>query len=97
MNNRMVAGDRFSSEQILTEARNCMNTLLPASEYSAKQMVFGSNPADLYEWGGDDEGLLLAHGTSLAAQVAQKWQLRVMAQGAARKEMAIGKPRRLLA
>ena len=42
---RMMADGRFSGRRVLTEVQWCLNTLIPASEYSAFQLVFGSNPA----------------------------------------------------
>ena len=60
MYNRLASGDRFPSKQIPSEVQRCPGTLIPASGYSANQIVFGSNPVDLS--GGDDknEDLLFA-------------------------------------
>ena len=74
-----------------------LNTLVSASGYSAYQLVFGSNPMDLYGWIDSDEDLLFAQDTSISGQFAQQWQLRIRAQEAALKEIANSKLRRLLA
>ena len=66
---RLVAGGRFSNRQILTGEQYWPNPLLSAREHSAYQVAFGSNPTDLYEWGGDDEGLLLSRGTAASGAV----------------------------
>ena len=60
-------------------------------------MVFGSNPLDLFGRGAKDEDLLFAQGTSLSGQFVKQWELRMMAQEAALKEVAQRNLRRLLA
>ena len=74
-----------------------MNTLVSASGYSAYQLVFGSNPMDLYGWDDSDDDLLFAQDTSISGQFVHQWQLRIRAQEAALKEIANSKLRRLLA
>ena len=64
------------------------NTLPSASGNSAYRLVFRSDPADLSGWGGDDEELLLAKDASLSGQVVLQWTWRILAQGAAPKEVA---------
>ena len=54
------------------------------------QMASGSNPVDLFGWEDDKEDLLFSQDTSLTGQLAQKWELRMLAQGAALKEVANG-------
>ena len=95
--NRLIEDDRFPSGQILGEVQRCLNSMLASSGFSAYQMVFGSNPADLFGWGDSDEDLLFAQGTSLAGQFANQWKLRVRAQEATLREVANGKLRRILA
>ena len=60
-------------------------------------MVSGSNPVDLYGWENEDKDLTIAQGASLSSQFAQRWKLRMMEQGAALKEIACRRLRRLLA
>ena len=69
----------------------CLNSPVSAGGYSAYQLVFGSNPVDIFGWGGDDEGMLFAQDTAPSAQSASLWKLRMVA----RKEVANGKLRRL--
>ena len=95
--NRIRTDDRFSGRQIVTEVQWCLNTLISASGYSAYQLVFGSNPTDRYGWGDTDEDLLFVQDTSVSGQFVQQWELRMMAQEAAHKEIANSKLRRLLA
>ena len=66
--NRLVEDDRFSSEEILGEVQWRLNTMLATSGFSAYQMVFGSNPADLFGWGDSEEDLLFAQDASSAGQ-----------------------------
>ena len=95
--NRPKADRFYTGSQILTEAQWRLNTMVSASGYSAYQLVFGSNPMDLYGWGDTDEDLLFARDTSISGQFVQQWQLRIRAQEAALKEIANSKLRRLLA
>ena len=46
--NRLKEDRHYTGPQILTEVQWCLNTLVSASGYSAYQLVFGSNPMDLY-------------------------------------------------
>ena len=94
---RLKADRFYTGSQILAEAQRYLNTIVSASGYSAYQLVFGSNPMDLYGWGDTDEDLLLARDTSTSSQFAQQWQLRFCAQEAALREIANSKLRRLLA
>ena len=59
--------------------------------------LYGPNPVDLYGWGGQDEDLLFAQDASVSGQFAQQWKRRMMAQEAARQEVANSKLRRPLA
>ena len=61
------------------------------------QMVFGSNPADLFGWGGGDENLLFAQDASLARQFVNYWELRMRAQGATMRKVISSKLCRILA
>ena len=74
-----------------------MDSAISASGYSAIQLVFGSNPAELYGWDDQEGDLLLAQDTSVLGQIAQQWQMRMMALGAALEEVANSKLSRLLA
>ena len=47
--------------------------------------------------GNQDQDLLLNQGTSLSGQSVRQWELRLMGQVAASKEVATSKLRRLLA
>ena len=59
-------------------------------------MVFGSIPVDLFGWGDGKGGdLPFAQDPSHSGQFAQQWKLRMMAQGASLKGVAISKLRRL--
>ena len=70
--NRMKADGRYAGWQLITEIQFCLNTMLASNGFSAYQMVFGSNPADNFGWGDEDEDLLCAQDTSLSEQfVAQ--------------------------
>ena len=60
--NRLIEDDRFPSGQILSEAQWRLNTTLASSGFSAYQMVFGSNPADLFGWDGSEEDIFFAQG-----------------------------------
>ena len=71
--------------------------MVSASGFSAYQLVFGSNPADNFGWGDEDEDLLFAQDTSLSGQFVANWKLRMLAQEAALKEIANSKLRRILA
>ena len=95
--NRLKADRYYTGPQILAEAQWRLNTLVSASGYSAYQLVFGSNPMDLYGWDDSEDDLLFAQDTSISGQFAQQWQLRIRAQEAALKEIANSKLRRLLA
>ena len=60
--------------------------LLSTSGNSAYQMVSGSDPADLYGWGGGGDGdLKVAQGIFFPVQSAQQLRPRAMAQKAAPK------------
>ena len=76
--NRLMEDDRFPREQILTEVQWCLNTLISGGGFSAYQLVFGSNPADLFGWVYEDEDLPLAQDTSLSGQNVQQWRLHMM-------------------
>ena len=65
----MMADDRFSGRQVLTEVQWCLNSMISASGYSAFQLVFGSNPADFYGWGDRDDDLVFAQETSVSGQL----------------------------
>ena len=92
--NRLKADRCFTVPQILAEAQWCLNTLVSASGYSAYQLVFGSNPMDLYGWDDSEGDLLFAQDTSISGQFVQQWQLRIRAQEAALREIANSKLRR---
>ena len=77
---RLVADDRFSGQQILSEVQWCLITLISAVGFSVHRMVFGSEPADLFGWDGREEDLLLTQATSLSGQFAQQWKLRMRAR-----------------
>ena len=93
----MAAGDRFSSTQNLPEVQWCLTTLLSAGRYSARQLVFGPNPAARSGWWDDDEDLSSAQGASLPGQFVRQWKLRKMVREAAVQEVANSSLRRLLA
>ena len=95
--NRLKADRYYTGPQILAEAQWRLNTLVSASGYSAYQLVFGSNPMDLYGWDDSEDDLLFAQDASISGQFVQQWQLRIRAQEAALKEIANSKLRRLLA
>ena len=74
-----------------------MTTLESGGGYSAYQLVFGSNPVDLFGRDIEGEHLLFAQDTSLAGNLVQQWKLRVMVQEDASGDAANRKLRRLLA
>ena len=78
-------------------AQWCLRTLIPAGGFSAYQMVFEPNSADLFGWDDTDEDLIFTQDTSLAGQFVQNWKLRMRAQEAALNAVAKSKLRRLLA
>ena len=92
---RLIAHDRFSDKQIPSGVQWRVNALIPAGGNSENQMVFGSNPADLFGWDTREEDLFFAQETSLAGRFVQRRNLRVMARKAALKEEANSKLRRL--
>ena len=92
-----MEGDRLSGKQILAKAQWGLGALAPGWGFSAFQMVFGSNPVGLFGWEDRDEDLAVARDTSFSGQFAQRWKLRMMAQGAALKGIANSRLRRLLA
>ena len=95
--NRLKEDRHYTGPRILAEVQWCLNTLVSASGYSAYQLVFGSNPMDLYGWDDSDADLLFAQDTSISGQFVHQWQLRIRAQEAALKDIANSKLRRLLA
>ena len=84
----MVAGDQFSRKQIPAGAHWCLNSLVSVAGFSAYQLVFGSNPADLLGWGEGDGDLICVRDTSSPDQFAHQWKLRMMAQEAGLRELA---------
>ena len=58
--NRLQADRYNAGSQILTEVQWCLDTMVSPSGSSDYQLVFGSNPMDLYGWGDSDEELLFA-------------------------------------
>ena len=64
----MQADGRYAGRQLLSEAQFCLGAMLATSGFSAYQMVFGSNPADNFGWGDEDEDSLFAQDTSLSEQ-----------------------------
>ena len=92
-----MSDGRFSGRQLIAEIQFCLNTMVSTSGFSAYQLVFGSNPADNFGWGDDDEDLLFAQDTSLSGQFVANWKLRMIAQEAALKQIANSKLRRILA
>ena len=95
--NCMQADGRYAGRQLISEAQFCLNTMLSTSGLSAYQLVFGCNLADNFGWGDEDEDPLFSQCTSLSEQFVAQWELRVMAQEAASKEIAYSKQRRIWA
>ena len=93
----MKADGRYAGRQLITGIQFCLNTMLASNGFSAYLIAVGSNPADNFGWGEEDEDLLYAQDTSLSGQFAAQWKLRMLAQKAALKEIANGKLRRILA
>ena len=68
----MQADGRYAGRQPLSEVQFCLNAMLATNGFSAYQMAFGSNLADIFGWGDEDEDLLFAQDTSPCGQfVAQ--------------------------
>ena len=61
---RLVADGHFSVKPIPPEVQRCLNALISGGGCSANQLVFGSDPFDLFGW--DDKGgeMLFAQDTS---------------------------------
>ena len=93
---RLVTDARFSGGQISAEVQWRLNTVICGSGYSAYLMVFGSNPVGLFGWGDTDEDLLPPRIHLFRVGFAQQWQLPMMGQEAALKQVADSKLRRLL-
>ena len=66
--NRMKADGRDAGRQHISEIQFCLNAMLASNGSSA--MVSGSNPAENFGWGDEDEDLLCAQDTSLSEQFA---------------------------
>ena len=94
---RLLADDRYSGKQVSVEVQGRLHALISGGEYSAYQLVFGSNQVDLLGWDETDEDLLFAQDTSRSGQFVQQWTLRMMALEAALKGVANSRLRRLLA
>ena len=62
---------RLPGKQILEEGRWRPTALISGGGFSAYQLVFGSNPADLVRWEAKDEDLTFAQETSLSGQFVQ--------------------------
>ena len=88
---------RFFGKQIPPEVPRRLNSLISGGWYSANRAVFGSNPVYLFGWEEKDDDPLFFQDAPLSGRFAQQWKLRMMAQGAALKEVANSNPRRLLA
>ena len=91
---RLVEDYRFSRADISGEVQWCLNTMLSSSGFSVYQMVFGSNPVDIFGWEAQDKCTTFAQIPSISGQFAQQRKLRVMAQGASLKEVANSQLRR---
>ena len=87
--NRLEENRHYPGPQILSEVQWCLNTLVSASGYSAYQLVFGSNPMDLYGWDDSDDDLLFAQDASISGQFVHQWQLRIRAQEAALASLGV--------
>ena len=59
-----MADDRFSGAQILAEVQWRLGNLISGSGFSAYQMVFRTNPVDVYGWEDKDEDLTFARNGS---------------------------------
>ena len=95
--NRLIAEDRYPGRRILAGVEWRLNIMVSAIGYSVSQLVFGSNVVDIYGWGDQDEDLLFAQDASASGRFARQWELFMMAQEAALKEVASSKLRRFLA
>ena len=93
----MKADGRYAGRQLISEIQFCLSSMLTSNGFSAYQMVFGSNTADNFGQGDEDEDLLFGQDTSLSGQFVAQWKLRMLAQEAALKEIANSKLRRILA
>ena len=66
MYNRMQADGRYARRQLVSEVQFCLNAMLVTIGFSAYKVAFGSNPADTFGWGDEDEDLLFSQDTSLS-------------------------------
>ena len=81
--NRRKDDDRFSGEQIFSGVQWRLTSMIPASGRLASELVFGSDPVDLYGWDDQAEDSLCARDISALGQSVQRWKLRMMAPEAA--------------
>ena len=89
----LPANRRLPEPAVFVGVRFRLDTSLNYSGISARQMVFGSNPADLVMWRYADNKLEVPQGAPPSSQAAQRWELRAMAQEVAQQEMASSKLR----
>ena len=61
--NRLKEDDKPTGREILSEIQRCLNALISAGSFSANQMLFGCNPADMLEWDDRVADLLFTHET----------------------------------
>ena len=80
--NRLKEDDRFSAKRAPAGVQWPLNALISRGGFPDDHMVFGSNPADLYEWEAKDGDLMFAQDTSPSGQFVQQGKLRIMAQEA---------------
>ena len=94
---RACSRHRISSKRILSEVQRHLDTSLSASGNSARLLVSGSNPADVFDWRDADRDLPFACDTSLSGQFAQRRKSRISPQEPAQREVANSELRCLLA
>lgn len=70
-----MADGRIPGKQLLSDVQWRPGALM------AHQLVFGSNPVDLFGLKGKDEDLLFAQDTSSSARLARQRKPRMMAPG----------------
>ena len=78
--NRLAAGSRLSTRSILGEVRFRLKAMSSHAGLPAFQVVFGSNPVDLFLRQDDDSDSQFAYDTLIPGRLAQLWRLNTLAQ-----------------
>ena len=86
---------RFVGRAILDEVQFCLDTMLDHDGFSACQIVFDSNSAELHPWQDDKAGPGSVRSTPISRQFTSQWKLREMAEEAMLITVRNGRLRRV--